>query len=91
MRLEWDEKKRLINIQRHGIDFTDTREIFESETYTQLDERFDYGEIRFLTIGLANGRILAVSHTENGGVIRIISARKAEKHEQEIYFTKIRD
>lgn len=91
MRFDWDEKKRLINFQRHGIDFADIQEVFESETYTQLDERFDYGEIRFLTIGLANGRIITVSHTENDGLIRIISARKAEKHEQEIYFTKIRD
>lgn len=79
MRFEWDEKKRQINVQRHGIDFVDIQEVFEFETYTQLDERFDYGEIRFLTIGFANGRIITISHTENDGLIRIISARKAEK------------
>lgn len=86
-----DEQKRRTNVLRHGIDFVDAAEVFESETHTQRDDRFDYGEVRFLTTGMVNGRIISVSHTEEDGLIRIISARKAEKHEQEIYFTKIRD
>lgn len=91
MRFEWDENKRLINIRRHGIDFIDAEILFESETYTVVDERFDYGEMRLLTLGIANGRILAVTHLEDDDLIRIISVRKAERYEQEIYFTKIRD
>ncbi len=91
MRFEWDENKRLINIRRHGIDFMDAATVFSSETYTVVDERFDYDEVRLLTIGIVNGRILAVTHLETENIIRIISARKAERHEQEIYFKKIRD
>lgn len=91
MRFEWNEEKRRSNIIRHGIDFIDAAEVFESETHTKLDDRFDYGEVRFLTVGMVNARIIAVSHTEEKGLIRIISARKAEKHEQETYFKEIRD
>ena len=91
MRFEWDENKRLINIKRHGIDFRDATLVFDSETYSVDDDRFDYGEVRLLTLGIANGRILAVTHLEDEDLIRIISVRKAERYEQEIYFTKIRD
>ena len=91
MRFSWDEQKRRTNIVRHGIDFVDAAAVFETETHTKLDNRFDYGEVRFLTIGMVNGRILAVSHSEEEGLIRIISVRKAEKHEQETYFKKIRN
>lgn len=91
MRFEWDEKKRLMNIIRHGIDFRDATLVFESETYTVVDDRFDYGEVRLLTLGIVNGRILAVTHLEDDDLIRIISVRKAERYEQETYFTKVRD
>jgi len=91
VRFEWDEEKRKSNIRDHGIDFADLVELFLSETFTQMDERFDYGERRLLTIGIANGRFIAVSHTEDNGLIRIISARKAQRHEQEAYFKEIRD
>ncbi len=91
MNFEWDENKRIKNINQHGIDFHDAAKVFDSETYTVVDERFDYGEIRLLTLGIVNGRILAVTHTESDDHIRIISARKGEKHEQEIYFKQVRD
>ena len=89
--LEWDEAKRLSNRRKHGIDFEDLVEFWESDLYTKLDNRFDYGETRFLTFGLLAGEVLAVAHTEADAIVRIISARKAEKHEQEYYFKKIRD
>jgi len=91
MNFEWDENKRLINLQNHGIDFADVWHVFENETATNIDDRFDYGEIRFLSLGLLFGEIVAVSHTETDTDIRIISARKAEKYEQDKYFREIRD
>jgi uncharacterized protein len=91
MEVKWDETKRLTNLRRHGIDFADVWQFFENETYTQIDDRFDYGEMRFLSLGLLFGEVIAVSHMEYEGVIRIISARKAEKHEQEAYFKEVRD
>ncbi len=91
MKFEWDENKRIINLQRHGIDFADVWRVFENETDTIIDERFDYGEVRYLSFGLLFGEVVAVSHTETDEISRIISARKAEKYEQEKYFREIRD
>jgi uncharacterized DUF497 family protein len=91
MRFEWDENKRLINLQKRSIDFADVWRVFENETSTTIDDRFDYGEVRYLSFGLLFGEVVAVSHTETDEVIRIISVRKAEKYEQETYFREIRD
>ena len=91
MRFEWDEEKRLANLRKHAIDFADVENVFADEVYTIIDERFDYGEIRYLSLGLLFGEIIAISHTETDEIIRFISARKAEKHEQETYFKAIRD
>ncbi len=81
IRLEWDEAERILNIKRHKIDFADLLELFENETATEADERYDYGEHRFLTFGLFQGNVLAVAHTEtvnqSDSAIRLISARKA--------------
>lgn len=91
MKFEWDAHKRLINLLKHGIDFADVWQIFDYDVATDIDNRFDYGEIRFLTFGLLRGEIIVVSRTENSDVFRIISVRKAEKYEQEIYFNAIRN
>lgn len=56
MRFEWDEAKRQSNLQRHGFDFVGVERIFATDALTFLDDRFDYGEIRFLTFGILNGR-----------------------------------
>ncbi len=89
MKFEWDENKRLINLQRHQIDFADVKQVFDNERRTIVDDRFDYGEIRFFTLGLLHGRIVAVSHTETDDLIRIISVRKADKNEQAKYYSEI--
>lgn len=91
MRFEWDEAKRLSNLRRHGFDFADCERIFAGETARFLDDRFDYGETRFLTIGLLDGRVVAVTHTETDEVTRIISIRKALKNEEETYFKEVRN
>ena len=91
MRFEWDEAKRRANIRQHGIDFADVAIVFAEETTTIIDDRFSYGETRFLTIGLLWGRLVAVAHTETDDVIRIISARKATNHEETIYFKEIKN
>ena len=89
MKFEWDKNKRLINLQRHGIDFADVPQVFDNERRTIIDDRFDYDEVRFFTLGLLNGRIIAVSHTETDDAVRIISARKADRNEQTKYFKEI--
>jgi uncharacterized DUF497 family protein len=65
--------------------------VFVGETATVLDDRYDYGETRFLTLGLLRGKVIAVSHTDTDKVIRIISARRALRDEEITYFKQIRD
>lgn len=77
MRFEWDENKRLINIRKHGIDFADVPSMFELDTVTVIDDRFEYGETRYQTLGLLKTRIIMVVHTESETVIRIISSSVA--------------
>ncbi len=89
MKFEWDESKRLSNIRKHGIDFSDVPAIFDGSIVTVEDERFDYGEQRFVTFGLLQGHVVAVVHTESYDYIRIISTRKATKNEQKTYFEQI--
>jgi len=90
MQSEWDEKKRRANLAKHGIDFADLAPLFSGLTITVLDNRYDYGEFRFITLGILNGIVMTVAHAETNEVIRIISARKATRYEEESYFKKIR-
>ena len=89
MQYEWDEEKRLANLRKHGIDFIDIPNVFYGDTLTVEDDRYSYGERRFVTFGLLQGRVIAVVHTEREDCTRIISARKATKYEQRIYFEQL--
>lgn len=91
LRFEWDEPKRQTNLKKHGVDFADVEPMFEGMTVTILDDRFDYGEERFITLGVLNGIVLVVAHTETDQAIRLISARKANKYEEKNYFEEIAD
>jgi uncharacterized DUF497 family protein len=86
---EWDERKRQANVRKHGIDFLDVPEIFDSDVVIIPDERFDYGESRFIGIGILKSQVIVVTYTERQNNIRIISARKATKNEQIYYFQQI--
>lgn len=91
MRFEWDEAKRESNLLKHGIDFVDVEKVFVGETVTILDDRFDYGEERFITLGLLDERLVVIIHTETNDLIRLISARKATRNEEINYFQEIAD
>lgn len=69
----------------------DAPRVFERLTYTFEDDRFDYGEERFVTLGLLDGIVVSIVHTESPRSIRVISFRKATKHEQAIFFDRIKD
>ncbi|MDZ8084447.1 MAG: BrnT family toxin [Nostoc sp. DedQUE12b] len=86
MKFEWDEHKNQSNITKHGLDFADAFRIFNLPMLVYLDEREDYGEERYLGIGLLDGRIVVVIYTEPGEeMVRIISLRKALSHERKRY------
>ena len=71
MRFEWDARKCQSNLEKHGVDFADLKSLFAGETVTVLDDRFEYAEHRFITVGLLKGIVLTVAHTETDEVIRI--------------------
>ena len=91
MRFDWDEAKRQSNLFKHGFDFVGIEEVFAGDTVTILDDRFEYGEKRFLTLGLLQERVVVIAHTETEEMIRIISVRKATKNEEISYFEQIAD
>jgi uncharacterized protein len=88
MKTEWDEAKNRENIAKHGLDFIDAAKIFESPVLERLDNRFDYGEDRWIAVGLSHGMLCVVLvYTErNSHAIRIISFRKADRYERKAYF-----
>ncbi len=80
---EWDLEKNRENIRKHGIDFADAWEIFEAPMWVGQDTRADYGEDRWMGIGSIGNRFVTVIFTEpDEETIRIISLRKAKKHER---------
>lgn len=93
MNFEWDENKNQANIRKHGISFSEAKSVFNDFNAIFLeDNRFDYGEIRYIAIGqlesdfLNKSLIVMVVYTERReDLIRIISARKANKREIRFY------
>jgi len=87
MKYVWDGKKNEANIRKHGIDFSDVPVFFERPTVQNIDVRHDYGEERWIAIGLLTSQTIAVVVyvEKTKDTIRIISARKANKYE-EIYY-----
>jgi len=91
VKFDWDENKNKGNIQKHGIDFRDVIEMFNTPMLTHLDTRQEYGEDRWIGIGLLKN-IVAVTvylEWENEETIRIISARKATQYESQEYHKRI--
>ena len=88
---EWDEDKNRANKKKHGIGFEEAKKIFDGPVLTREDDREDYGEERFLSMGMVGSHaVVIVAHTDRAGVTRIISARKATKTEQGMYHEKLK-
>lgn len=82
MKLEWDEKKRQKTLQDRGLDFADCASVFDGPTVSYEDTREDYGEQRIVTVGVLQGRMVLIVHTDRDDAIRIISMRKANAREE---------
>jgi uncharacterized DUF497 family protein len=84
---EWDAKKEAANLRSHGIAFSEAVLVFRDPLAVErIDNRENYGEERINLVGMCGTTLLHVTYTERGERIRIISARRAEKHEQEDYY-----
>jgi len=81
---EWDQDKAETNLRKHRIDFADAIDIFKDMGASHvLDETMDYGEDRFRAVGIVRSVVLVVVYVERGERVRIISARKATKREEQ--------
>ena len=89
MKFTWHDEKRQTNLFKHDLDFANAHSVFEGFTFTFEDTRFDYGEQRFVTVGLLGDKVVVIVHTETADNIRIISMRKANRHERELYFKNL--
>ena len=86
---EWDKNKAATNWRDHGVTFQHAVKAFSDQFAVEwIDGRENYGEERFNLLGICEGVILLVAYTERGERIRIISARRAQQHEQEYYFSE---
>lgn len=79
----WDERKRVVNFEKHGIDFRDAAGIFDGPHLTV--ETIRNGEARKVSLGRVAQSVIAVVWTDRAGVVRIISARAARRHERQAY------
>jgi uncharacterized DUF497 family protein len=85
MEITFDPVKRQQTLSERGLDFLDAPEIFKGPNYRFVDERFDYGEVRNVTIGLLRGRMVVMIWTERGRTRHVISLRKANDREKRRY------
>ncbi len=87
MRFEWDDEKAQDNLEKHGVSFGEATEVFyDPNALEDYDPAHSIEEARFFIIGLSSRRLLYVIYAERvGDLVRIISARKADKVEQKMY------
>ena len=86
---EWDDEKAAINWRDHKVTFQQAIKAFNDHFLVEwIDDRENYGEERINLPGMCDGILLHVTYTARGESIRIISARRAEKHEQENNYRK---
>jgi uncharacterized protein len=85
MKYEWDVAKNRKNFAKHALSFEDAEQVFSGPCVTFEDDRFAYGEKRFITLGLLSDRLVVIAHSLRDEGTRIISMRKGNRREQEIY------
>ena len=85
MLVEFDPAKRMATLQNRGLDMARAGEVLAGVTLTAEDDRRDYGEDRFITIGFLDGAMVVLVWTPRAGAHRVISMRKANERERAVY------
>jgi uncharacterized DUF497 family protein len=83
MEITYDPEKRAKTLAERGLDFEDAVQVFAGQTIDYVDDRKDYGEVRWISVGLLRGRMVVLVWTPKGDTRHIISMRKANEREQE--------
>jgi uncharacterized protein len=87
LKFEWDEGKARSNFKDHGVSFELAKTVFDDAfAIDRIDDREGYGEERFVIIGMAEEVLLFVAYAERSNRVRIISARRVTKREEDFYF-----
>ena len=87
LEFEWDEAKARINEDKHRVSFLTAAAIFLNERLERIDDREEYGELRWIALGCVDDQVYGVVYTWRGeNLVRLISAQKASKDEREIYY-----
>jgi hypothetical protein len=88
LEFEWDEAKARINLEKHRVSFLTAAAIFLNERLERIDDRKEYGELRWIALGRVDSEVYRVVFTWRGeNLIRLlISAQKASRDEREIYY-----
>jgi uncharacterized DUF497 family protein len=87
LEFEWDEDKAAANLTKDGVSFLTAAEAFAKEMIEKIDDREDYGEVRFIALGRVDFDVYRVVYTwRNESLVGIISAQKASRHERELYY-----
>jgi uncharacterized protein len=90
LEFEWDNAKAQLNLEKHGVSFLTAAAMFRNERLERIDDREDYGEERWIALGRVEMEVYRVVYTwRDKNLIRIISAQKANRNEEEIYFSAV--
>lgn len=90
MEIEFDDAKRAATLETRGLDMARAGDVFAGESLTVRDDRQDYGEDRFLTVGFLDGEMVVLVWTPRRNAQRIISMRKANERERRLYGARLR-
>ena len=87
LEFEWDETKAKGNLEKHGVSFLTAAAIFSNERLERIDDREDYGELRWIALGRVGIEVYRVVFTwRSENLIRVVTGQKASKDEEEIYY-----
>ena len=87
LEFEWDETKAKINLEKHRVSFLTAAAIFLNERLERIEDREEYGELRWIALGRVDDEVFRVVFTWRGeNLIRLIGAQKASRDEREIYY-----
>lgn len=84
--IDFDPIKRKVTLAERGLDFSQAGEVFDGKHFTRLDDRKDYLEDRYITVGWLGTRLVVLVWTQRGKARRVISMRKANEREQKLFF-----
>jgi uncharacterized protein len=89
LKITYDPAKRDKTLKERGLDFADTELVLAGPNYTVLDDRRDYGEFRYITVGLLRGRMVVLVWTPRFEARHVISMRKANDREKKKYQSRL--